>query len=91
MAKGETDLCRNRLLKYCNGQGLDLGCGNVKIKPEAIGIDLLSPIADMNVDARIMPYYPNNHFDYIYSSHLLEEIGDVEGALREWLRIIKDR
>ena len=36
--RGETDNCRNRLLKYCDGQGLDLGCGNVKIKIDAIGI-----------------------------------------------------
>lgn len=90
MAKGETDLCRFRLLKYCQGQGLDLGCGNTKIKPEAIGIDLLSPIADMHIDARLMPCYPRGHFDYIYSSHLLEEIEDTEATLKEWLRIIKD-
>lgn len=87
--KGETDLCRNRLLKYCKGQGLDLGCGNIKIKLEAIGIDLLSPYADMRLDARLMPYYENEHFDFIYSSHLLEEIQDTESTLREWLRIIK--
>lgn len=88
--KGETDLCRNRLLKYCRGQGLDLGCGNVKIKSDAIGIDLLSPSADMNIDARLMPCYSDEHFDYVYSSHLLEEIEDTESTLREWLRITKN-
>lgn len=87
--KGETDLCRNRLLKYCRGQGLDLGCGNTKIKSEAIGIDLLSPYADMKIDARLMPFYDNELFDYIFSSHLLEEIQDTEATLREWLRVIK--
>jgi len=87
--RGETDLCRNRLLKYCRGQGLDLGCGNVKIKSEAIGIDLLSPFADMKVDARLMPFYEDELFDYIFSSHLLEEIQDTEATLREWLRILK--
>ena len=87
--KGETDLCRNRLLKYCKGQGLDLGCGNVKIKNEAIGIDLLSPYADMRLDARLMPFYEEEFFDYIYSSHLLEEIENTEATLREWLRILK--
>ena len=88
--KGETDNCRNRLLKYCTGQGLDLGCGNVKIKRDSIGIDLLSPLADMGIDARLMPCYPDNQFDYIYSSHLLEEIQDTEPTLKEWLRILKD-
>lgn len=88
--KGETDNCRNRLLKYCNGQGLDLGCGNTKIKVDAIGVDLLNPSADMAIDARLMPCYPDKHFDYIFSSHLLEEIQDTEATLREWLRILKD-
>ncbi len=87
--KGETDHCRNRLLKYCGGQGLDLGCGLAKIKPNAIGIDLLSPMADMKTDARLLPCYPDGHFDYIFSSHLLEEIEDTESTLKEWLRLIK--
>jgi len=87
--RGETDLCRGRLLKYCKGQGLDLGCGNVKIKPDAIAIDLYSPIADMNRDARDLSYYKNDFFDYVYSSHLLEEIENTEATVREWLRVIK--
>lgn len=87
--KGETDLCRARLLKYCKGQGLDLGCGNVKIKPEAIAIDLYSPIADMNRDARDLKFYKDDFFDYIYSSHLLEEIENTEITVKEWLRVIK--
>jgi len=88
--KGETNLCRGRLLKYCMGQGLDLGCGNVKIKPEAIGIDALSPFADMSIDARLMPCYKDGHWDFIFSSHLLEEIENTEATLREWLRIVKN-
>jgi len=87
--KGETDHCRGRLLKYCNGQGLDLGCGNVKLKPDAIAIDLHSPIADMQKDARKLDYYPDEQFDYVFSSHLLEEFQDTEPVLREWLRVIK--
>lgn len=87
--RGETDLCRSRLIKYCKGQGLDLGCGNIKIKSDAIGIDLTNPNADMRQDVRLMPYYDNEHFDYIYSSHLLEEIEDTESTLKEWIRVIK--
>lgn len=87
--RGETDHCRHRLLKYCQGQGLDLGCGNVKIKPDAIGIDLHSPVADMPRDARKLDYYESEQFDYVYSSHLLEEIQDTVPTLKEWLRVIK--
>lgn len=87
--RGETDHCRHRLLKYCQGQGLDLGCGNTKIKPDAIGIDLHSPIADMRKDAQLLDYYPAETFDFVYSSHLLEEVQDTEPTLKEWLRVLK--
>jgi predicted SAM-dependent methyltransferase len=87
--RGETDLCRNRLIKYCEGQGVDLGCGNVKIKPDAIGIDLYHPAADMHEDVRDLSCYPSNHFDFVYSSHMLEELEHTEATLRDWLRIIK--
>jgi SAM-dependent methyltransferase len=43
----------------------------------------------MAVDARDLSFYPDNHFDYIYSSHLLEEIENTEATLKGWLRIIK--
>jgi predicted SAM-dependent methyltransferase len=88
--RAEVDHCRSRLLKYCQGQGLDLGCGPVKIKPDAIGIDIGHPNADMIADARILKNYPDNHFDYVFSSHLLEELANTEATLKEWLRIIKD-
>lgn len=87
--RGETDNCRNRLIQYCKGQGVDLGCGVVPIKADAISIDLHSPYANMNVDARLMPFFQDNFFDYVYSSHLLEEIQDTESVLKEWLRILK--
>ena len=89
--KGEVDHCRHRLLKYCQGQGLDLGCGRSKICLNAIGVDLHNPeAADMLIDARDLSRYPDNHFDFIFSSHLLEELENTEATLREWLRVIKD-
>lgn len=89
--RAEVDHCRPRILKYCRGQGLDLGCGNVKIKPDAIGIDLMETEAmDMKLDARMLSQYPDGHFDFVFSSHLLEELANTEATLKEWLRIIKD-
>jgi len=87
--RGETNHCRERLIKYCQGQGLDLGCGAVKIKADAIGIDLYHPNADMKRDARLLDYYKSDQFDYVYSSHLLEEIQDTKETLKEWLRVLK--
>lgn len=88
--KGETDHCRERLIKYCQGQGIDLGCGRTRIKIDAIGIDLFAPLADVCMDARQLKY-PNNLFDYIFSSHLLEEIENTEATLKEWLRVLKPK
>ena len=89
--KAEVDHCRPRLLKYCRGQGLDLGCGSVKIKPDAIGIDLHETEAsDMKADARVLNQYPDGHFDYVFSSHLLEELANTEATLIEWLRLVKE-
>lgn len=88
--KGEVDHCRHRLMKYCRGQGVDLGCGLSKIRTDAIGIDIACPTADMNIDARDLRCYPANHFDYVFSSHLLEELQNTKETLQGWLRIIKD-
>jgi SAM-dependent methyltransferase len=43
----------------------------------------------MNCDAQLLDQYPDGLFDYIFSSHLLEEIEDTESTLREWLRVLK--
>lgn len=88
--QGEVDHCRHRLMKYCRGQGLDIGCGQSKIRTEAIGVDLYHPNADLNLDARNLEQYASGHFDYIFSSHLLEEIENTVATLKEWLRIVKD-
>jgi SAM-dependent methyltransferase len=87
--KGEVDHCRHRLLKFCKGQGVDIGCGNSLIRVDAIGVDLYNPEADLKMDARLLREFPDNHFDYVFSSHLLEEIENTEATLREWLRILK--
>jgi hypothetical protein len=42
------------------------------------------------MDARNLEQYPSGHFDYVFSSHLLEEIENTEATLREWLRLIKN-
>lgn len=76
-------------MKYCCGQGVDLGCGLVRIRSDAIGVDLYNPAADMRTDARKLDEFPDEHFDYVFSSHLLEEIQNTEATLKEWLRILK--
>lgn len=87
----EVAKCRDRVLKYCQGRGLDIGCGKDKIKPDAIGIDKRNfSCVDLLCDATEIPY-PDESMDYVFSSHCLEDIEDTESTLREWLRVIKDK
>jgi predicted SAM-dependent methyltransferase len=92
----ETSKCRNRLIKYCQGYGLDLGYGGDIITPTAITVDLPKPYTDVGChplnlggDARNLYWFRDNVLDYVYSSHLLEDFEDTESALREWLRVLK--
>lgn len=87
--KCETDNCRHRLIRYCQGQGLDIGCSFGRISVNAIGIDLYSSHADIRMDARDLSKFPDEHFDFVFSSHLLEELENTEATLKEWFRLIK--
>jgi len=50
--------------------------------------DLMSPLADVQMDiTRIQ--YPDESFDVIYCSHVLEHVPDDRKALREFFRVLK--
>jgi len=101
MRTSETSRGRHRLIKYCEGMGLDLGYGGDPIVPSAITLDgdwcgkgsPLLPHAPQNLvgDARNLYWFKDNVFDYVYSSHLLEDFSYAEQikVLEEWLRVIK--
>jgi len=80
---------RNLLAELCTGVGLDVGCNEQKVTPNCIGVDIdpsVSPdvIADM---AQLC--WPDNHFDFVVSSHVLEHAYDVPNTLSEWRRVVK--
>lgn len=92
----ETSKCRDRLSKYCNGFGIDLGFGGDPIVPWAICFDLPQPYAhegdhpqNMAGDARDLSMFFDNVFDFVFSSHLLEDFEETEAVLREWARVLK--
>jgi len=101
MRTSETSRGRHRLVKYCKGMGLDLGYGGDPIVPSAITLDLdwkekgppLLPHAPQNLvgDAKNLYWFKDSVFDYVYSSHLLEDFVYTEQIkiLEEWLRVIK--
>lgn len=99
MYQSETSTCRDRLSKYCAGNGLDIGFGGDPIVPHAICLD--RPYGDslrakcgnhpthIVGDAWKLSMFTDNSLDFIYQSHTLEDAYDTEGVLREWIRVIK--
>ena len=88
--KPEMLKCRYRLIPYCIGMGLDIGCGIEKIKPASIGIDYQQGAADIVCDvAGGLTILADNSFDFIFSSHCLEDISDPEVILRDWWNKVK--
>ena len=91
----ETSKIRKEVLEYCNGLGIDLGCGGDKVVEGCIGFDMPIPYTsvgndaiDVKGDARKLPY-SENYFDFVYSSHLLEDFPNTLEILREWYRVLK--
>jgi len=88
---GETWKIRDKVIQYCVGKGLDLGCGDEKICSDAIGVDIRQTQAvDMIFDiAKRLPFR-NEEFNYVFSSHALEHLdGEISDTLKDWVRIIK--
>ena len=97
--KSETSKVRQIVLEYCNGEGCDIGFGGDKIKKEnCIGIDLQIPYTKTGIDLLDIACkigeepipFANDTFDYVYSSHLIEDFADTSDALKKFIRILKN-
>jgi ADP-heptose:LPS heptosyltransferase/predicted SAM-dependent methyltransferase len=94
----ESAKVRFDLMPYMNGRVLDLGCGQFKVYPTAIGVDnkidaklfgiQIKPDVPVTTCER-MPLFTDASADTVFSSHLLEHIVDYKGALTEWWRLVK--
>lgn len=94
----ETSKVRHWVLPYCKGKGCDVGFGGDKIVNENCdGIDFEQPYTntgkskvDIGVDV-INNEIPvaDNTYDYVYSSHLIEDFTDTKDALRKFIRVLK--
>lgn len=88
----ESRKCRYRVAKYLKGFGLDLGCGSERIAPHALGVDISGEAAQLHLDLgkdNSLRLFADDQFDFVFSSHLLEDMFDTEGCLREWWRVVK--
>lgn len=68
---------------------IHLGCGS-NILPSYQNIDKYNPKADIQADAKELPY-PDNTVDEIFTAHMVEHISysDFLKALQEWKRVLK--
>jgi SAM-dependent methyltransferase len=71
---------------YLKGKGIDIGCGKDKLIVEQGSVDAWDL---SNGDAMLMKGIANETYDFVYSSHCLEHLKDVEISLFNWSRILK--
>lgn len=90
----ETEKIRSRVMEFINDGmvGIDIGCGNDKIFKTAMGIDGrrlfgVDLVADVT---QLGMVFGTNKFEYVYSSHCLEHIGDTVGTLKQWISLLRD-
>lgn len=70
--------------KYFSGSVLDIGCGRDLVVPHAQPFDLMH--GDAN---RITNFLPDGSaYDCVHSSHCLEHMRDVPGALAQWWSLV---
>lgn len=96
----ETSKVRHWVIGYCTGKGCDIGFGGDKIKKEDCdGIDFAKPYAYTGEDkvdiacdlfSEKIPV-PSGTYDYVYSSHLIEDFPDTSSILEEFIRILKNK
>lgn len=73
-----------RDFKYFAGFGIDIGAGGDPILPKVRQWEF-----NPDGDARYMKGVPDNEYDFVYSSHCLEHLTNVEESLTNWVRILK--
>ncbi|MBU2548804.1 MAG: helix-turn-helix domain-containing protein [Proteobacteria bacterium] len=69
--------------KYCQGSGIDVGFGGDVLADNCQGWDV------EDGDAQLLAAIPDNRFDFVYSSHTLEDLDRPDVALINWWRVIR--
>lgn len=92
----ETGRIRSYVIQFCYGKGVDIGAVGAQfadaIKGDSIIVDIQKGREPSVVaDARNLYMFQTDSFDYVYSSHLLEDLegNDIIKALNEWFRVLK--
>jgi SAM-dependent methyltransferase len=80
-------LARGDFQKYLYGKGLDIGAGDDPLKIQDGEVIVWDKTQG---DAQDLKEIADSSFDFVYSSHCLEHLIDIETALCNWCRIIKN-
>ena len=78
--------------RYFVGNGIDIGGAPDPLAQYSemfLGMEEVQIWDIGNGDAQYMKGVPNDHFDFVHSSHCLEHMVDVNIALENWIRILK--
>jgi len=70
-------------LRLLEGEGIDIGCGLDPILPNARRFDLDEG------DANRIGDFVHDQFEFVFSSHCLEHMRDVDAALLQWWGLVK--
>ena len=79
----ESHKARHRYADILKGQGLDIGCGSAPIT------DTCDRFDREQGDAQYLQGVPEEKYDWIVSSHLLEHIQDPAVAMAIWWKALK--
>lgn len=91
------------LYEYCKGRGIDVGCGNNKTHPGAIGVDITPKgnigvfgnqkgqisVADIQASGDNLYMFRDGELDYVVARHNLEHYQDPIKTLCEWRRVVR--
>lgn len=79
------------VMQFITGRILDVGCGEHKIIPEAVGVDGRPlPGVDIICDSTDQIYdYANEWFDTVFSSHFLEHCEDQYATIEDFYFLLK--
>lgn len=77
---------------YFVGHGLDVGCGDDSLARSQHMFPLIKSVTGWDLpdgDAQYLKSVPDDHFDFVHSSHCLEHMVTWDIALRNWVRVTK--
>src|SRR5437879_9682166 len=96
----ESGKIHDRIAPFVSGKGVDLGCGLWRLQvPKTpnndwcLGVDgsyfAHGEQVGVNWDLTKLDIFTDEIFDYVYSSHTLEDMDYPAAVLKEWWRILK--